>query len=308
MQKKNKNSLIVPVALGTLVVALMGTFMLSGTLAKFTSTSSAGSGNVPAAQFLFNTTYDEGTGKFIQNEWKLQSLGATVDDDYSEKVFYPGKSGDFKLDVDFISDVPAEATVEITPTLKGVYRDDVTCTYDGAETKVRDLAAVRFIVSTEEFGGAGSKEAIDFTSSEACNISQFPEKLKTALRDTIGENGIYIPGKDKDNTINKTVYVYWSWNYTTDDNGKTDEKDTLFGNYVSQLNNGSIKNVAGTEIQKEESGYGLNVNMTVTQIPVSEVNGTQESNTQGSGTQGSDNTTSGEDTQPSTEPSDDEQP
>lgn len=261
MQKTNKKSFIIPIALGTLVVALMGTFVLSGTLAKFTSQAQAQSNAVPAAQFLFNTIYED--GKFVQQEWDLESLGKSVDPSYSEKVFYPGTYGAFKLDVDLISDVPTKAEVTITENKKGVYRDEVTYKLGEDVIPVRDLASVKFIVTDKEFAGAASYADMDFSGAEACKLSEFAAKLKTALEETIGDGGVYTPGNPVV-AVDETVYVYWNWDFDVDE--ATDKKDTLFGNFVSQLNNDSIVNATGETVTAEESDYGIGITMTVTQI------------------------------------------
>ena len=91
-----------------LALVLITTTTLSGTLAKFISSVTGTTNEVPAAQFNFNNAY---LGDPI--EWELTNMGASSHDGYSTKTLYPGQSGMMKFDVSFISDVKAKDVISV---------------------------------------------------------------------------------------------------------------------------------------------------------------------------------------------------
>lgn len=249
MKNQKKRSWILPTAITVLVVALIGTFVLSGTLAKFITTVSGDSGMVPAAQFAFNK--DDANQDIT---WNLDDFGATSALS-NEKVFYPGAYGELQFDVSLISDVPvtSEATVESNGA--GAFADDVLITdaeYSVTDEMLRNLVSVKFAIKTVDKGEEVSVDASDFAAG--FGISDLETSLKAALESVLADYNDNLGVK-----VEKEVHLFWNWVYEEEEGAareKADHFDTLFGNYVAMYE---------AENPSVASTYGIDVQMTVIQ-------------------------------------------
>lgn len=238
MKSRKKGIAMISAVCVALVLITAAT--LSGTLAKFISTVGGGSGEVPAAKFLFNSQYNEQTGLFDTIEWNLDDLGASADPNYSSKTLYPGAYGRIAMNVSFVSDVSAQAYADCTLTYTGAFADDVLIGSD----ILRDTISLEFLISDTNYDDFST---VPFASSETIGLSGLADGIEAALIGAVGTNGFYEAGSPE---IDKTVYVYWQWPYNTGVDADN-AADTAFGNYVA------------SDMAENPGGQGSNVSLSV---------------------------------------------
>lgn len=121
--KKNKNK-IMRLASGLLVVALMTTCAISGTFAKYTS-STSGNDSATVAKWSFSVNEEEiavspaTTVEFNLFETVNDSDGKTESDVKSGSLIAPGTSGSFELGLVNNSEVNAKYTILLEETNEG---------------------------------------------------------------------------------------------------------------------------------------------------------------------------------------------
>lgn len=200
--RKNKTMRL---ASGLLVAVLLTTSIISGILAKYTS-SATGSDTAVAAKwsFMVNGTDIAAEESFDIDLFStvLDSDGETEETDIADvaKLIAPGTSGSFEISLENASEVTADYSLILSATYNNGNKVPLLFSVDGMSVE-------------GEPGDDFSLFALDDMSGDWFDI----------------ENGITWDNGDTPMGIGetKTVTVYWIWPYDVDE--ETDEADTEAG-------------------------------------------------------------------------------
>jgi hypothetical protein len=243
-KEKNKNTFRVAALL--LVACLISSVMLSGTFAKYTS-EYAGRDTALVARWDF--TSDSITGGTAEVPINLDLFQHTlphvnssfIEEDDTYYIIAPGVSGEFVIEMDYIADVDADVTIDITE-LDGNAEVPMEYSVDGGETWII-LADLPEELATNIIGDGKGTESNPAT----------PGVFRIAAVD----HGSITPVE-----ISETVQ--WRWAYDRDDldspvayNALDDEDDTDLGE-ASQL--------AAVADHTLRTKYGIQVTLTATQV------------------------------------------
>lgn len=274
MKNEKKKSWLIPTVITTLAVVLVGTFVLSGTLAKFITTVSGSVTDVPAAQFAFNKNLND----LSDITWTITDFGVSSDDKSNGKVFYPGATGKMKFDVSLVSDVKVTSSAEVALTdgTGALNKDyEVTNALFGADPVVlRDQLPVKFYILTTDKGADLTSDAnaalLEAAKATSFGISEISTKLDAALEAVLANYNTNSLG----DLVEKDVYLFWDWAYEVEDDTatadvneaeKADAIDTLFGNYVAMFEKDD-PTTTDNDNDGVQSKLGLTVTMTVEQV------------------------------------------
>lgn len=200
--RKNKTMRL---ASGLLVAVLLTTSIISGILAKYTS-SATGSDTAVAAKwsFMVNGTDIAAEESFDIDLFStvLDSDGETEETDIADvaKLIAPGTSGSFEISLENASEVTADYSLILSATYNNGNKVPLLFSVDGMSVE-------------GEPGDDFSLFALDDMSGDWFDI----------------ENGITWDNGDTPMGIGETkaVTVYWIWPYDVDE--ETDEADTEAG-------------------------------------------------------------------------------
>lgn len=201
-----------------LIAAILTTFAISGTFAKYT-TSVESSDTARVAKWGFNTTSISITDLFSATYSNVASS------DNSTDVIAPGTSGNAKFKFELATDTKPEVAYTFTVSTEG----------SNCDSAIVDNTSIRWALTE-------SADAPVADNSEWGTWTALINKIKGLAGESDGSKE-YTANTAPD-MVDKTYYIHWMWAFENNDSG-----DTTMGNNISDLADVTLKiTISATQI------------------------------------------------------------